>query len=206
MGRPWSPALHLARPLLRICNESDLIKSPPSAGFFVLAQLSCTLLWGRVLLKRVGSVKDEKKAGNRCLRHCKYNSLDYTEAMMFKLASLQQVPLCSRDEEGADKDDGDLAVAPAKPKVKRPPLYRVILLNDDYTPMEFVVQVLEQFFSMGREKATQVMLAVHTQGKGVCGIYPQDIAETKASQVNQCARDSGHPLLCEVEPSNDDED
>ena len=206
MGRPWSPALHLARPLLRICNKPDLIKSPPSAGFFVLAQLSCTLLWGRVLLKRVGSVKDEKKAGNRCLRHCKYNSLDYTELMMISLASLQQKPLCSRDDESTDKDDGDLAVAPAKPKIKRPPLYRVILLNDDYTPMEFVVQVLEQFFSMGREKATQVMLAVHTQGKGVCGIYPQDIAETKASQVNQCARDSGHPLLCEVEPSNDDED
>ena len=125
---------------------------------------------------------------------------------MISLASLPQTPLCSRDDEDIDKDDGDLAVAPAKPKIKRPPLYRVILLNDDYTPMEFVVQVLEPFFSMGREKATQVMLAVHTQGKGVCGIYPQDIAETKASQVNQCARDSGHPLLCEVEPSNDDED
>ena len=125
---------------------------------------------------------------------------------MISLASLPQTPLCSRDDEDIDKDDGDLAVAPAKPKIKRPPLYRVILLNDDYTPMEFVVQVLEQFFSMGREKATQVMLAVHTQGKAVCGIYPQDIAETKASQVNQCARDSGHPLLCEVEPSNDDED
>ena len=91
---------------------------------------------------------------------------------MIKLASLQKIPLCSRDDEGVDKDDGDLAVAPAKPKVKRPPLYRVILLNDDYTPMEFVVQVLEQFFSMGREKATQVMLAVHTQGKGVCGNIP----------------------------------
>jgi ATP-dependent Clp protease adaptor protein ClpS len=82
----------------------------------------------------------------------------------------------------------------------------VILLNDDYTPMEFVVQVLEQFFGMNREKATQVMLAVHTKGKGVCGIYPQDIAETKASQVNESARESGHPLLCEVEPSTDDED
>ena len=121
-------------------------------------------------------------------------------------ANLAQGFLCSRYDEGADQDDGGLAIAPAKPKIKRPPLYRVILLNDDYTPMEFVVQVLEQFFSMGREKATQVMLAVHTEGKGVCGIYPQDVAETKASQVNQCARDSGHPLLCEVEPSNDDED
>ena len=115
--------------------------------------------------------------------------------------------LGSGDPRRVDHDsDGDLAVAPAKPRLKRPPLYRVILLNDDYTPMEFVVQVLEQFFSMNREKATQVMLAVHTRGKGVCGIYPQDIAETKATQVNQCARDSGHPLLCEVEPSSDDEE
>ena len=113
---------------------------------------------------------------------------------------------CSADEDGPDQGDGDVAVAPAKPKLKRPPLYRVILLNDDYTPMEFVVQVLEQFFGMNREKATQVMLAVHTKGKGVCGIYPQDIAETKASQVNESARESGHPLLCEVEPSTDNED
>ena len=113
---------------------------------------------------------------------------------------------CSIDKDGSDQDDGDLAVAPAKPKLKRPPLYRVILLNDDYTPMEFVVQVLEQFFGMNREEATQVMLAVHTKGKGVCGIYPQDIAETKASQVNESARENGHPLLCEVEPSTDNED
>ena len=114
--------------------------------------------------------------------------------------------VCNADEDSSDQSDGDLAVAPAKPKLKRPPLYRVILLNDNYTPMEFVVQVLEQFFGMNREKATQVMLAVHTKGKGVCGIYPQDIAETKASQVNESARESGHPLLCEVEPSTDDED
>ena len=102
-------------------------------------------------------------------------------------------------------DEGDLTVAPAKPKTKRPPLYRVVLLNDDYTPMEFVIEVLEHFFSMSREKATQVMLAVHTQGKGVCGIYTRDVAETKAELVNQAARDNGHPLLCEVEPSQDDE-
>ena len=148
----------------------------------------------------------EKKPYNRRHEHCKRIGLDYTGSMkLIESCSLQQ-PVCSQDEDGPDRDDGDLAVAPAKPKLKRPPLYRVILLNDDYTPMEFVVYVLEQFFSMGREKATQVMLAVHTQGKGVCGIYPQDIAETKASQVNQSARDSGHPLLCEVEQSNDDED
>lgn len=103
-------------------------------------------------------------------------------------------------------EEGDLALAPAKPKLKRPPLYKVVLLNDDYTPMEFVVEVLEHFFSMNREKATQVMLAVHTQGKGVCGIYTRDVAETKAELVNQAARDNGHPLLCEAEPSQDEDD
>ena len=107
---------------------------------------------------------------------------------------------------GKGEEEGDLALAPAKPKLKRPPLYKVVLLNDDYTPMEFVVEVLEHFFSMNREKATQVMLAVHTQGKGVCGIYTRDVAETKAELVNQAARDNGHPLLCEVEPSQDGED
>lgn len=107
--------------------------------------------------------------------------------------------------DAGDNHDSGLAIAPAKPKLKRPPLYRVILLNDDYTPMEFVVEVLEVFFGLNREKATQIMLMVHTQGKGVCGIYPRDIAETKAAQVNQHARDSGHPLLCETEPSQDEE-
>ncbi|MFY0663951.1 MAG: ATP-dependent Clp protease adapter ClpS [Natronospirillum sp.] len=88
----------------------------------------------------------------------------------------------------------------ADPELKRPAMYRVVLINDDYTPMEFVVEVLEVFFNMQREQATQVMLAVHTQGKGVCGVYTKDIAETKATQVNQCARDHEHPLMCEVEP------
>ena len=147
--------------------------------------------------------KKRQKLGNGS---SKIPRLDYTEGMHELVRDTVFVPLCGTGPDREDHDDGDLAVAPAKPQVKKPPLYRVILLNDDYTPMEFVVQVLEQFFGMGREKATQVMLAVHTQGKGVCGIYPQDIAETKASQVNQCARDSGHPLLCEVEPSSDDEE
>ncbi|MEM1402198.1 MAG: ATP-dependent Clp protease adapter ClpS [Pseudomonadota bacterium] len=98
-------------------------------------------------------------------------------------------------------DEGGLAVEEAKPKLKKPPLFKVILLNDDYTPMEFVVEVLEVFFKMNREQATQVMLTVHTQGKGVCGIYTRDIAETKSAQVNQFARDHQHPLLCEIEAS-----
>ena len=93
-----------------------------------------------------------------------------------------------------------------RPALKKPPLYRVVLLNDDYTPMEFVVELLEMFFGMNRELATRVMLAVHTQGKGVCGVYTRDVAETKAQQVNQFARDNEHPLLCEVEPAEGDGD
>lgn len=96
-------------------------------------------------------------------------------------------------------DDGDLAVEHAKPKLKKPPLYKVVLLNDDYTPMDFVVEVLETFFNMGREKATQVMLHVHTKGVGVCGVFTRDIAETKVHQVNEHARHNQHPLLCQME-------
>ena len=95
-------------------------------------------------------------------------------------------------------DDG-VVVQEAKPKLKRPPLYSVIMLNDDFTPMEFVVHVLEYFFSMDREKAVRVMLQVHTQGKGVCGIFSREIAETKVSQVNDYSRENNHPLLCTLE-------
>ena len=96
------------------------------------------------------------------------------------------------------EDDG-VAVEEAKPKLKRPPKYKVLLLNDDYTPMEFVVHILEDFFSMNREKATQVMLNVHTKGMGVCGVYSRDIAETKVELVNTYARESQHPLKCTME-------
>lgn len=96
-------------------------------------------------------------------------------------------------------DDGGLAVETSKPKLKRPPLYKVLLLNDDYTPMEFVVEVLESFFKMDREKATQIMLNVHTRGVGVCGVYTKDVAETKVAQVNEFSRSHQHPLLCALE-------
>ena len=92
-----------------------------------------------------------------------------------------------------------VAVEEAKPKVKRPPLYKVILLNDDYTPMEFVVHILERFFSMTRERAVRVMLQVHTEGRGVCGTYSREIAETKVAQVNDYSRENQHPLLCTME-------
>jgi ATP-dependent Clp protease adaptor protein ClpS len=97
-----------------------------------------------------------------------------------------------------DSDHG-LAVETAKPKLKQPPLFKVVLLNDDYTPMEFVVEVLESFFAMGRERATQIMLHVHTRGKGVCGVYSRDVAETKVHQVNEYSREHQHPLLCTME-------
>jgi len=91
------------------------------------------------------------------------------------------------------------AVAEAKPKLKRPPMYRVMLLNDDYTPMDFVVEVLETFFQMNKEQATQVMLHVHTRGAGVCGVFTREIAETKVTQVNEYSRSHHHPLLCTME-------
>jgi len=103
-------------------------------------------------------------------------------------------------EHDTDKDDG-LSVEEAKPKLKRPPLYRVVLLNDDFTPMEFVVDVLQTIFHMDRSKATQIMLHVHTRGKGVCGVYSRDIAETKVDQVNEYSRQHEHPLLCTMEPA-----
>ncbi len=95
------------------------------------------------------------------------------------------------------------ALSPEKLKLKPPPLYRVILLNDDYTPMEFVVNVLCNFFTMNVETATAVMLKVHTEGKGVCGVFPKEIAETKAVIVNEYARESEHPLLCDIEVDDD---
>ncbi|MGH8283477.1 MAG: ATP-dependent Clp protease adapter ClpS [Gammaproteobacteria bacterium] len=92
-----------------------------------------------------------------------------------------------------------LVVEEAKPRLKKPPLYKVVLLNDDYTPMEFVVEILQTFFRMDRTRATQIMLHVHTRGKGVCGVFTYEIAETKAAQVNDYSRKHQHPLLCTLE-------
>lgn len=92
-----------------------------------------------------------------------------------------------------------LAVETAKPALKPPAMYKVMLLNDDFTPMDFVVEILESFFSMNREQATRVMLTVHTQGKAVCGIYSRDVAETKVAQVIDYARRQQHPLMANIE-------
>ena len=96
-------------------------------------------------------------------------------------------------------DTFEVAVEEAKPKLKPPPRYRVVLLNDDYTPMEFVVDILESVFTMERTQATQVMLEVHTKGKGICGVYNFEIAETKVAQVMGIAQQHQHPLLCTME-------
>ena len=105
----------------------------------------------------------------------------------------------SDKEESHHDDEGDLAVENAKPKLEKPKMYKVLLLNDDYTPMDFVVMVLEEFFNMGIDRATQVMLNVHTKGVGVCGIFTREIAETKVEMVNQFARANQHPLMCTLE-------
>lgn len=106
----------------------------------------------------------------------------------------------------ADNESNDgLALETAKPKLKRPSMYVVVMQNDDYTPMEFVVEVLQGHFSKTLEQATQIMLTVHTKGSAVCAIYTKDIAETKMMIVNQYARDCQHPLMCEIVPVGEDE-
>jgi ATP-dependent Clp protease adaptor protein ClpS len=92
------------------------------------------------------------------------------------------------------------AESKALPELKRPRKYKVILLNDDYTPMEFVVDVLKRFFHFNEELAIQVMLQVHVLGKGICGVFTKDIAATKVALVNDYARSNQHPLLCTMEP------
>ena len=110
----------------------------------------------------------------------------------------------NKDQEDQNNDTSSVATL-EKPKVKKPPLYRVILHNDDYTPMEFVVYVLQVFFGFDGDKAQQIMLAVHTHGKGVCGIFTKEIAETKSSQINDFAQQNEHPLLSEIEPVDDED-
>lgn len=104
---------------------------------------------------------------------------------------LQQIP--------NDGIDDGVAVEEAKPKLKKPRMYKVLILNDDYTPMDFVVHILEAFFNLPNEKAQNIMINVHTKGKGVCGVYTRDVAETKVEQVNDYSRQNQHPLLCTME-------
>ena len=103
------------------------------------------------------------------------------------------------EHRASNRPEHGVIVEEAPPETAQPSLYRVILLNDDYTPMEFVVEVLERFFAMDRPMATRVMLEEHTRGKGVCGVFTYEIAETKVSQVTGYSREHQHPLLCTLE-------
>ncbi len=102
--------------------------------------------------------------------------------------------------DGTDRQTGGEVLERTKQKTKRPELYKVLLLNDDYTTMEFVIEVLESIFNKAPAEAYRIMMAVHTQGKGLCGVYPYDIAETKVEAVVDRARDGGFPLKATMEP------
>ncbi len=111
--------------------------------------------------------------------------------------------MAGKNGAGNDRGGGEEGktglVTKTRPKTKKPSLYKVLLLNDDYTPMEFVVLVLEKYFSKGREEATRIMLHVHHKGVGVCGVYTYEVAETKVTQVMDFSRQHGHPLQCTME-------
>ncbi|MCY4154131.1 MAG: ATP-dependent Clp protease adapter ClpS [Gammaproteobacteria bacterium] len=103
------------------------------------------------------------------------------------------------EQQPHERYNEDLALLEDRPRLKRPPLYKVLLLNDDYTPMEFVVHILETFFTMDRQTATRIMLEVHTRGMGVCGVFTRDVAQTKVVQVNHYSKEHEHPLKCTME-------
>ena len=107
--------------------------------------------------------------------------------------------MSAEERQSGNEHERGLAVETAKPELQRPSMFQVVLLNDDYTPMEFVVEVLRVFFGMHQERAVQVMLHVHHRGKGVCGVFTREVAETKVQQVNDYARAHQHPLLCDME-------
>ena len=104
-----------------------------------------------------------------------------------------------KDPKNRPGDSGTDIVTDTRPKTKKPSLYKVLLLNDDYTPMEFVVYVLERFFNKSREEATRIMLHVHQKGVGICGVYTFEVAETKVAQVMNFSRQNEHPLQCAME-------
>jgi ATP-dependent Clp protease adaptor protein ClpS len=122
---------------------------------------------------------------------------------MTKTKNAARLPIwMMADKKGPGREGGGNRTGLAtktRPKTKKPSLYKVLLLNDDYTPMEFVVHVLEEFFSKGREEATRIMLHVHHKGVGICGVYPYEVAETKVTQVMDFSRQNGHPLQCTME-------
>jgi ATP-dependent Clp protease adaptor protein ClpS len=129
--------------------------------------------------------------------------MDSRPAMHRRFESTQQQPTPITAAEGDKREDGGgpatgVVVKP-RPKTKKPAMYKVLMLNDDYTPMEFVVHVLERFFQKSRDEATRIMMHVHRRGVGVCGVYTYEVAETKVTQVMDLARQNQHPLQCTIE-------
>jgi ATP-dependent Clp protease adaptor protein ClpS len=131
----------------------------------------------------------------------RWDVLSQSNARSRSLVARRAWTMAGKNGPGGDRDgDGRTGlVTKTRPKTKKPSLYKVLLLNDDYTPMEFVVHVLEKFFSLGREEATRIMLHVHHKGVGVCGVFTYEVAETKVTQVMDFARQHGHPLQCTME-------
>jgi ATP-dependent Clp protease adaptor protein ClpS len=113
--------------------------------------------------------------------------------------SLAQARMSGNGKNGNEEGPGTGVIVKAKPKTKKPAMYKVLMLNDDYTPMEFVVHILERFFNKNRQEATRIMLHVHRRGVGICGVYTYEVAETKVTQVMDFARQHQHPLQCTLE-------
>lgn len=122
------------------------------------------------------------------------------DRMIFMATRIPPVPKTPPATKPA-RDDGDSVVLERRPQKTAPPqMYQVVMLNDDYTPMEFVVVVIQEYFNKDRETATQIMLKIHLDGRGVCGVYSRDLAATKVNQVMEAAHQAGHPLQCVSEP------
>ena len=126
-------------------------------------------------------------------------TMSYFYAMHDKSAMMIQPAMAGRPDEEGPGDPGLGVATRTRARTRKPTPYKVLMLNDDYTPMEFVVMVLQRFFNMDIERATQVMLHVHQQGVGVCGVFSYEVAETKVNQVMDAARQNQHPLQCTLE-------
>jgi ATP-dependent Clp protease adaptor protein ClpS len=120
--------------------------------------------------------------------------------MIFMASSTPTPPPPTPQGKPVDDDGGSVVAERQLQKTQPPQMYQVVMLNDDYTPMEFVVVVIQEFFNKDKETATQIMLKIHLDGKGVCGVYSKDVAATKVHQVQDAARQAGHPLQCLSEP------
>jgi ATP-dependent Clp protease adaptor protein ClpS len=121
------------------------------------------------------------------------------KANIIRAIEQRQAGMSDNGKRGGEEGPGTGVIVKAKPKTKKPAMYKVLMLNDDYTPMEFVVHILERFFSKNRQEATRIMLHVHRRGVGVCGVYTYEVAETKVTQVMDFARQHQHPLQCTLE-------